>query len=194
MYQMWVALFLLLLALATVLSASEVKLPIEGRLRIPHGGPVGNIKIVLNRDEYITMSRADGNFTFPDVESGIYLMEVLSINEVYSQVKLKVDKVSKTVNVIEYKYPGAARTTSTYPIELTALTPMRYFHKPPEFSIWGLIRGNPMIIMMVLSAGLMFALPQMLKNLDPDAMKELEEMQQNQENPMDALKSMFNMS
>ena len=50
--------------------------------------------------------------------------------------------------------------------------------------------GNPMILIMALSAGLMFIFPKMLQNMDPEAMKEFEKVQET-EDPMEALKKMM---
>ncbi len=155
---------------------------------------VSNIRVVLNGGEYTSLSRQDGSFAFYNVDTGIYLLEVMSVEFAFPQMKVKVDKDKDggTVNVVEYKYPGANRTPATHPIRLVALTPLKYFQDPPRFSILGFIMGNPMILLMGLSGGLMFLFPKMLQNMDPEAMKQFEEAQ-NQEDPMAAIKKMMSM-
>lgn len=167
----------------------------EGTLVIPGlEKKVSNIRVVLNGGEYTSLSRQDGSFAFYNVDTGIYLLEVMSVEFAFPQMKVKVDKDKDggTINVVEYKYPGANRTPATHPIRLVALTPLKYFQDPPRFSILGFIMGNPMILLMGLSGGLMFLFPKMLQNMDPEAMKQFEEAQ-NQEDPMAAIKKMMSM-
>jgi Protein of unknown function (DUF2012) len=66
-------------------------LPIEGILEIPNGEVAANYQITLNGGEYTTISRFDGSFTFFDVPSGIYALDVLAIKYAFPQVKIKVD-------------------------------------------------------------------------------------------------------
>lgn len=184
----------LLVCLVSVLSM-DANVNVEGTLVIPGlEKKVSNIRVVLNGGEYSSTSRQDGSFAFYDVETGIYLLEAMSVEFAFPQMKVKVDKGKDggTINVVEYKYPGANRTPGTHPIRLVALTPLKYFHDPPRFSILGFIMGNPMILLMGLSGGLMFLFPKMLQNMDPEAMKQFEEAQ-NQEDPMAAIKKMMNM-
>lgn len=44
---------------------------------------------------------------------GVYLLEVLSVHHVFSQVKIKVDDESK-ITVVEFKYPGGTDNTLFY--------------------------------------------------------------------------------
>ena len=84
-------------------------LPVEGELDIPSGEPASNIMVTLNGGEYTSLSRIDGRFTFHDVPTGIYLLDVLSINQVFSQMKLKISAEEEIIDVVEFKYPGAMR-------------------------------------------------------------------------------------
>lgn len=107
--------FLLLISAITAAAAATAArtviatLPIDGELDIPNGESASNIRVTLNGGEYSALSRIDGKFTFHDVPSGIYLLDVLSIHQVFSQMKLKVAAESNEVEVVEYKYPGAMR-------------------------------------------------------------------------------------
>lgn len=148
---------------------------VEGRLAIPDGTSVGNTKLSLNGEQFTTMSRADGTFAFPGVPTGIYLLDVLSTHEIFSQMKLKVSTEDKTVSVVEYKYPGAKRQASTYPLQLVAIAPINYFQAKPPFSIVGFLMGNPMLLIMGAAVGMMVYFPKMLKELDPEGMKAYED-------------------
>ena len=85
------------------------RIPIDGELEIPNGDSATNIQITLNGGEYTALSRIDGKFTFHDVPTGIYFLDVLSIHQVFSQMKLKVSAEENIVSVVEFKYPGAMR-------------------------------------------------------------------------------------
>ena len=188
-----VMLFITLLSMPYLLA-----IDVEGSLVIPGGRKtLPNTRVVLNGGEYSSLSRADGSFTFYNVDAGIYLLEVLCVEFAFPQIKVKIVKGEEydggdeeTISVVEYKYPGANRTPGSHPIKLIALTPLKYFQDPPRFNIFGFIMGNPMILIMALSAGLMFIFPKMLQNMDPEAMKEFEKVQET-EDPMEALKKMM---
>jgi Protein of unknown function (DUF2012) len=72
-------------------SKAPSTLPIEGVLEIPNGELAVNYQITLNGGEYTTISRHDGSFTFFDVPSGIYTLDVLAIKYAFPQVKIKVN-------------------------------------------------------------------------------------------------------
>ena len=84
-------------------------LPVNGELDIPTGELASNIQVTLNGGEYTAISRIDGKFTFYDVPTGVYLLDVLSIHHVFSQMKIKVAAEEGVINVVEFKYPGAMR-------------------------------------------------------------------------------------
>jgi hypothetical protein len=187
-----IVLTILGLILLSSSAMAQESVPIEGRVVVPDGKKgrgLASIKVVLNGGEYSTVTRADGKFTFHDVEMGIYLLEVNAVQLAFPQMKVKVDDKS-SISVVEYKFPGASRTPATHPIELMALTKLKYFHDPPRFSIIGMIMGNPMIILMAFSAGIIFLFPKMLSSMDPEAMKEFEKAQ-GEEDPMAAIKKMM---
>lgn len=163
---------------STSTSASETSEPtmrVHGRLSIPDGSTASGTKVTLNGEQLECLSRADGSFSFGRVPSGIYLVDVLSTHEVFSQLKIKVDAVEQTVGVVEYKYPGAKRQAASYPLQLTAMSPLNYFQVKPPFSIMGFIMGNPMIVIMGAGCCMMVYFPKMLKELDPEGMKAYEE-------------------
>lgn len=127
----------------------------------------------MNGDEFVTVSRIDGSFTFREVPSGIYLLDVSSINSIFPQLKLKISSENSTIHAVEYKYPGSKRLPTTYPLVIIALIPVEYFHHKPPFSIFSLFK-NPMMLMMLVSGCAIFFLPNMLSGIDPEQMKELQ--------------------
>ena len=196
-YRFWMLLLkIVLIGLLTSLP-SLLAIDVEGALVIPGGTrTLANTRVVLNGGEYSSLSSLDGSFTFYDVDAGIYLLEVLCVEFAFPQMKVKIenyeDNTAGSISVVEYKYPGANRTPGTHPIKLVALTPLKYFQDPPRFNILGFLMGNPMILITVLSAGMMYLFPKMLQNMDPEAMKEFEKVQET-EDPMEALKKMMSL-
>jgi hypothetical protein len=53
------------------IASQALTLPIEGKIQVPSNRlPVGNVEITLNGDQFVTLTRADGSFTFYDVPTG----------------------------------------------------------------------------------------------------------------------------
>ena len=187
--------FLCLLVLSCNPATSLKYMAVEGKAEIPAspgGGPIGanGIRVTLNGEKYTALTRLDGTFTFPFVPSGIYLVDVLSIHDVFPQMKIQVNAEEGIIKVVEYKYPGAVKRPSTYPLLLTAMAPINYFQARPQFSIMGFVMANPMIILMGFSALLLVGMPKILKELDPEALKEYEEAQRNS-NPQELLSKLL---
>jgi hypothetical protein len=105
---------------------------VEGRVTLGKMDP-SNMKLSLNGLKHYAMTAGDGSFRFYDVPSGIYLLDVLDTNFVFSTMKLKVDTDAQEVNVVEYKYPGAKRVAADYPIVLQPHTRTGYFQKREGF-------------------------------------------------------------
>lgn len=176
-------------------------MPIEGRIQVPGNSiPVGNQEITLNGDQYSTLTKIDGSFTFYDVPTGklqnlyivphhsltslihilfigVYLLDVSDIRATYPQMKIKLSAENGTVTVVEYKYLGAKRVPAAYPIVITAIMPNKYFQTRPPISVIGLITGNPMIIMMLFALVMIVAFPNMLAGLSPEDLQELKKSQ-----------------
>jgi len=169
---------------------------VEGRVMLGNLD-ASNIRLSLNGMQYHALTSIDGSFRFYDIPSGIYSLDVLDTRFLYSQLKLKVTAEDSTVTVVEYKYPGAKRNTAEYPIELKPHSRIGYFQKREGFSIWKMIMGNPTMIMMAFMMGMIFFVPQMMKNMDPEQLKEMQEQSMlNQagvdpNDPMKALMGMF---
>ena len=89
------------------------------------------------------------------------------------------------MNAIEYKYPGAPKTPTAYPLVLTALAKNQYFPVRIELfrflclllnidtyfqikegvSLYKVVMGNPMILMMIFSFAVVLGFPMLMKNM-----------------------------
>ena len=62
--------------------------------------------------------------------------------------------------------------TLRYPIVLTPRQKAEYFVERQAFNLLGMLK-NPMILMMVAMGGLVLGMPYIIKNLDPEVVKEM---------------------
>ena len=119
-------------------------------------------------------------------------MQVLSIHEQFSSVKLKVNAEEGVIKAAEYKYPGSKRYAIDYPLVLTAIVPVMYFQQHPPFSIIGMILGNPMMIMMIFSFLVVLFIPMLMNNLSEEELKEIQS--NSPGDPMKMMQSMLGVS
>jgi ER membrane protein complex subunit 7 len=102
------------------------------------------------------------------------VLDVYSETYHFPSMKLKVIAENSTVNVLEFKYPGAKKLHAQYPIVFRALTRIQYDLPPPVFSIVGMLMANPMILMMLFSAVMVIAMPILMKNMTPEELAEIQ--------------------
>jgi hypothetical protein len=167
---MTVFIFLLMLQALFFITESINVVDITGTIIIHGAETLSNTVIALNGNQYTTLTARDGTFTFYDIPSGIYSLDVRNIYYVFSSLKIKVSFKNETskIDVIEYKYPGAKKSASSYPIVLPALAKNSYFQLRQKFNIVSFIFGNPMVIMMIFSLGMVIVMPIMMKNMDTE--------------------------
>eukprot|EP01084_Bolivina_argentea_P037262 68899_1 len=147
------------------------KVAIEGTLFLPDGSPPERTTLILgglHGAEYTTFSRAGGSFIFQDVPPGVYSLEVGSITHAFPAAKVKVPgltvegSLDGAVQIIQYSFPGAkGNKHSPYPIQLQAHSEWEYFNKREGLKIFSLFK-NPMVLIMGISAIMMFALPKVI--------------------------------
>jgi ER membrane protein complex subunit 7 len=109
-----------------------------------------------------------------------------------------------TLSCIEYLYPGAPKRVVDYSsssqsseqqpsvVKIHALAEIRYFEerKSPWFMISGLIK-NPMLIMMVVMAGLMYMMPKLMEDMNPEERAQMKKQMAMQQDPVKMLGSLF---
>lgn len=167
-----------------VVGKEEVSLGnIHGQLRLPNDTPVNMTKIILNDGEFATYSRVDGTFSFYNVGPGVHLLDVHSHTHLFSQVKIQLleDKMDQP-KCIEYPYPGSLKMETTHPLVLKAHATYEYFEKRPGFSIFSIL-GNPMMLMMLISVGVMFLMPSMMEGLEPEERERMKKQMEMQKDP-----------
>ncbi|KAJ1458119.1 hypothetical protein M885DRAFT_514218 [Pelagophyceae sp. CCMP2097] len=166
--------------------------PVEGSLNLrDKTQTLATTTVVLNGDEYRTYTRLDGSFVFHDVKPGVYLLDVLSTEFVFSQVKINLpSQADQQVRCLEYKYPGAAKNALAYPIRLDAHLKYEYFDKREQVGLHTLLQ-NPMYLMIGVTAILVFLMPKLMESMDPEEMKKMQEQMGSAQDPASMLKTLF---
>jgi len=161
-----------LLARATELTSANQRANIEGRLATDL--PLETVRVVLDGGAYTAIPRQDGSFKLHSVSPGTYLLEVLDTQSVWPTVRLDVSATS----------PGKARALLThsrqplpFPLPLEPLVAKPTFFEKREGFQWSSMLMNPMVIMMGVTVLIMFVFPKMMANMDPDQLKEMQQMQ-----------------
>eukprot|EP00560_Eucampia_antarctica_P006933 CAMPEP_0197824214 /NCGR_PEP_ID=MMETSP1437-20131217/1502_1 /TAXON_ID=49252 ORGANISM="Eucampia antarctica, Strain CCMP1452" /NCGR_SAMPLE_ID=MMETSP1437 /ASSEMBLY_ACC=CAM_ASM_001096 /LENGTH=233 /DNA_ID=CAMNT_0043423757 /DNA_START=29 /DNA_END=730 /DNA_ORIENTATION=+ len=175
---------------------------INGKIQLPDSLPkvegkdssLPSVVITLNHGEFSTYSTvADGEFSFQNVPPGVHVLDVHSPEYIFSQVKLQILPESiDEPKCIEYAYPGGTKhvITEIKPITLTAHGRYQYFEPKPTISVFALLK-NPMVLMMIVGAGLMVAMPYMMEGLDDDQKDQMKKQMEAQQDPSKMISSLF---
>lgn len=158
---------------------------IVGRLRHPDPNVfINSTRITLNDGStHSTYTQLDGSFSFYRVPPGVHLLDVQSREHHFSQVKIQLlEDAMDSPKCIEYVYPGAPKQAIPHPLELTAHASYEYYEPRQGFSIMSIFK-NPMILMMIVSAGLVFVMPKMMEGLDPEQKEQMQRQMAMQQDP-----------
>ena len=159
---------------------------VEGRISLPTRGRPPPMKVTLNQGEQWAMSKFDGTFQFHNVKPGIYVVNVVSTLHHFGEIKIDVRSSGK-VRALLFPYAGAKKVPTVYPLHFRVQGNHQYFVARPQLSILSIFR-HPMILMMVPMMLMMFCLPKMMENVDPEELKQMQDkMKSSGEDPMDQL-------
>mmetsp|Transcript_25634 Transcript_25634/g.76966 ORF Transcript_25634/g.76966 Transcript_25634/m.76966 type:complete len:217 (-) Transcript_25634:29-679(-) len=172
--------------------------PVEGRLKFPPGRkyqglPFPTTELSLNGGEHRAYSRPDGRFVFHEVPAGVYLLDVLSVEFVFSQVKLSLpEDPREAIRCLEYKYPGAPKAALAYPVELTPHLRYEYFEQREQPGLHTLFR-NPMLLMLLFTCGMVVFMPKLMDAMDPEERAQMQKQMAGAQDPASMLKRMMGM-
>jgi len=132
------------------------------------------VRVVLNGGLYSAIPRQDGSFVIHSVPAGGYLLEVYDTQRTWPTVRVDVSA----------KAQGKLRALMThnrlplpFPLPLEPLVSnLSFFEKREGFKISSILM-NPMAIMMGVTLLIMVAMPKMMQNMDPEQLKEMQQMQ-----------------
>ncbi|XP_059641241.1 ER membrane protein complex subunit 7 homolog [Cornus florida] len=156
---------------------------INGRVKIPGIGSRGfglpakisNAKVILNGGQRVTFVRPDGYFSFHNVPAGTHLIEVAAIDYFFSPVRVDVSA----------RNPGkvqAALTENRRALTELVLEPLReeqYYEIREPFNIMSVVK-SPMGLMIGFMLLVMFVMPKLMENMDPEEMRRAQEEMRNQ--------------
>ncbi|KAK7204789.1 hypothetical protein BZA70DRAFT_184683 [Myxozyma melibiosi] len=116
-------------------------------------------------------------FAFVNVSEGSYQLRVNCIEHIFPV--LRVDVGENEVEVF-LTHPGNDWTVTgarqPYPVELKPVGKAVYYQVREGFNVLKLFK-NPMLIISLFTLVMVFVLPKMMENMDPEQLKELQEQQ-----------------
>ncbi|KAA0063326.1 ER membrane protein complex subunit 7-like protein [Cucumis melo var. makuwa] len=156
---------------------------IYGRVKIPSNtlkgfglpGKTSNIKVILNGGQRVTFLRPDGYFSFYNVPAGTHLIEVAALGYFFSPVRVDVSA----------RNPGkvqAAQTENRRVLSELVLEPLRdeeYYEVREPFNIMSVVK-SPMGLMVGFMVIVVFLMPKLMENIDPEEMRRAQEEMRNQ--------------
>ncbi|VVB10721.1 unnamed protein product [Arabis nemorensis] len=157
-------------------SGSEDSYTITGRVRIPastaigHAAKFSNIKVVLNGGQYITFLRPDGYFTFHKVPAGTHLIEVYALGYFFSPVR--VDVSARHRGKVQATLTETRRSLTELVLE--PLRAEQYYEMREPFNVMSIVK-SPMGLMVGFMVLVMFVMPKMMENIDPEEMNRARE-------------------
>ncbi|XP_043719837.1 ER membrane protein complex subunit 7 homolog isoform X1 [Telopea speciosissima] len=151
---------------------------INGRVKAEGMGATGfslaakksNAKITLNGGQKVTFLRPDGYFSFHNVPAGTHLIEVVAIGYFFSPVR--VDVSARNAGKVQ-----AALTENRKGLSKLVLEPLReeqYYERREPFSIMSIIK-SPMGLMVGFMLVVVFLMPKLMENMDPEEIKRTQE-------------------
>jgi hypothetical protein len=184
LFSILVALLFCILPTPCTSDASPPHATIRGRLRLPDpSATLNSTRLTLNDGSLTTYTLPDGSFVFHRVPPGVHLLDVQSREHHFSQVKIQLlEEAMDSPKCVEYVYPGAQKQAVPHPLELTAHASYQYYEPREGFSILGIFK-NPMLLMMIVMGGMMFVMPKMMENLDPEQKEQMQRQLEMQQDP-----------
>ncbi|PMD26483.1 hypothetical protein NA56DRAFT_641196 [Hyaloscypha hepaticicola] len=190
---------LLVLPLALAIHI-RVSIPSSQQLPHPNSLPAStHATLTTISNTYSAPLRADNTFDFRNVSSGSYLLDVHCHTHTFAPLRVDVREVvidevgsDKEVNVWgtfrgnEWNNKGEAvqaqKEEGTWTFGVKVQGGKDYFIERAGFSPLGLLK-NPMILIAGFSMLIVFGMPYIMDNMDPELKAEFEERQKAQPNP-----------
>ncbi|CAH8274630.1 unnamed protein product [Arabidopsis lyrata] len=162
-------------------SESEESYTITGRVRIPastvigHAAKFSSIKVILNGGQHVTFLRPDGYFTFHKVPAGTHLIEVYAMGYFFSPVR--VDVSARHRGKVQATLTETRRSLTELVLE--PLRAEQYYEMREPFSVMSIVK-SPMGLMVGFMVVVVFLMPKLMENIDPEEMKSAQEQMRSQ--------------
>ncbi|KDN46303.1 hypothetical protein K437DRAFT_246632 [Tilletiaria anomala UBC 951] len=170
-----------------------------------------NTTAAQGREVYQTFIRRDGSFVFPDVIPGAYVLKISSRWHAFRTYRVDVsallggeghgqtavpdfrNSARNSVKIRSHTPGTPLSSTLTHavlpsPFIVQPLAAFEFFTEPEGFNIKALL-GNPMMLIVIAGGVLVFLMPKLMANMDPESLAELNEQQAAMQAKMNALQS-----
>ncbi|KAJ7139832.1 hypothetical protein C8R44DRAFT_694563 [Mycena epipterygia] len=172
--------FVVLFALLS-LGLSAFAIDVIGKLQwndvCPGPLSLGPARVILDAGKFNGNVLRDGSFLIPDVPVGTYILSVVSHDYVFDQ--MRVDVLESAFEVRPYSVGTPLNPASPILLPQISLTPRLkhvYFVPLDSFNVLGMLQ-NPMMLMLLFGGVMVMAMPYLMKNMDPETIKEFKEQQ-----------------
>jgi hypothetical protein len=109
----------------------------------------------------------------------------------FGQIKIQLLEDSMDApRCLEYAYPGAPKKVLSYPLVIYPNGTFQYFEMKSGFSVFSLLK-NPMVLMMVVSVGMMVAMPKLMEGMDPEEKARMKQQMAVQQDPTQMFSQML---
>ncbi|XP_050363213.1 ER membrane protein complex subunit 7 homolog [Argentina anserina] len=147
-----------------------VKIPGLGVKGFGLHGKISNIKVILNGGQSVTYLRPDGIFTFHNVPAGTHLIEVYAIGYFFSPVR--VDVSARNPGKVQLALTENRRGLHDFVLE--PLREEQYYEIREPFNIMSIVK-SPMGLMVGFMVVVVFLMPKLMENMDPEEMRRTQE-------------------
>jgi len=139
---------------------------------------LGSTKVILDNGRMKGSVMRDGTFTIPNVSAGTYIFSVLSRDYAFDQFRIDILESEPKPEVRPYVAGTPLNPPSkillSHPITLVPRQKHVYFVPRESFNLMAMF-SNPMMLMMVFGGIMVFAMPYIMSNLDPEALQEIKD-------------------
>jgi len=153
---------------------------------------LGVSKVVLDDGRLSGYITKDGSFVIPDVQPGAYLLSIESHDCTFDSLRIDV-KPSESIpevrpHVLGTPFNPASSIYLPYPVSLAPRSKNAYFVPRESFNLVGMFQ-NPMMMIMVFTGIMMFAMPYIMKNMDPEMLEDFKGRQAKMANIQNSMQS-----
>ncbi|XP_018633095.1 ER membrane protein complex subunit 7 homolog isoform X2 [Nicotiana tomentosiformis] len=159
--------------LCSLISGNTDGYTVTARVKIPGfslkgsglSAKASNVKVILNGGQRVTFLRPDGYFSFHNVSAGTHLIEVRVDVSARNPGKVQAALTENRRNLIE--------------LVLEPLSEEQYYEIKEPFSIMSLVK-SPVGLMIGFMLFVMFLMPKLAENMDPEEIRRTQEEMRNQ--------------
>ncbi|KAJ7783472.1 hypothetical protein DFH07DRAFT_787901 [Mycena maculata] len=178
-----------LLSLALSVFAVDVTGTVQWNEVVPDIAALGHTRVVLDGGKFKGNVIRDGSFSIPDVPAGTYILSVLSHDYIFDE--LRIDVLDSAFEARPYPVGTPLNPPSSILLPQISLTPRSkhvYFVPIDSFNLVAMFQ-NPMMLMLLVGGVMVVSMPYLMKNMDPETMKEFKEQQAKMSGMQSALAS-----